>query len=83
MKTEDIRSMTESEIQNKIAEAREKLFKQKIQKSLGQAENPHKIRQTRKDIARLITILAEKRSNNGKGNESGSQAAAAPGKKKG
>jgi len=83
MKTEDIRSMTESEIKNKIAESQEKLFKQKIQKSLGQAENPHKIRQTRKDIARLITILAEKRSNNGKGNESGSQKTKATRKKKG
>lgn len=68
MKAKEIRSMTESEMESKLSESREKLFKQKIQKSLGQAENPHKIRQTRKDKARLITILAEKkRSENGKG----------------
>jgi len=83
MKAKEIRSLTVSEMENKLAELQDKLFKQRIQKSLGQAENPHKIKDTRKDIARLLTILAEKRSNNGKGNESGSQTAAAPGKKKG
>ncbi len=62
MKAKEVRSMTESEIENKIAESQDKLFKQKVQKSLGQNENPHKIKETRKDIARLITILAEKRS---------------------
>jgi large subunit ribosomal protein L29 len=68
MKAKEIRSMTESEITSKLDESQDKLFKQKIQKSLGQTENPHKIRQTKKDIARLITILAEKkRSNNGEG----------------
>jgi large subunit ribosomal protein L29 len=68
MKAKEIRSMTESEIKSKMEEFQDKLFKQKIQKSLGQTENPHKIRQTKKDIARLITILAEKkRSNNGEG----------------
>jgi large subunit ribosomal protein L29 len=68
MKAKEIRSMTESEIQSKLEESQDKLFKQKIQKSLGQTENPHKIRQTKKDIARLITILAEKkRSNHGEG----------------
>jgi large subunit ribosomal protein L29 len=68
MKAKEIRSMTESEMKSKLEEFQDKLFKQKMQKSLGQAENPHKIGQTKKDIARLITILAEKkRSNNGKG----------------
>jgi large subunit ribosomal protein L29 len=68
MKAKEVRSMTESEIKSKLDEFQDKLFKQKIQKSLGQTENPHKIRQTKKDIARLITILAEKkRSNHGKG----------------
>jgi large subunit ribosomal protein L29 len=65
MKAKEIRSMTESEIENKITEFQDKLFKQKVQKALGQAENPHKIKQTRRDIARFITILAEKRSQNG------------------
>ena len=65
MKAKEIRSLTVSEMENKLAELQDKLFKQRIQKSLGQAENPHKMKDTRKDIARLLTILAEKRSNNG------------------
>ena len=66
MKAKEIRSMTISEIENKITESQDKLFKQQIQKSLGQSENPYKIKDTRRDIARLITILAEKRSEDGK-----------------
>ena len=65
MKAKEIRSMTIDEIENKLTESKEKLFKQKIQKSLGQADNPYKIRTSKKDIARLITILAEKRLENG------------------
>jgi len=66
MKVKDIRSMTGDEINNKLEELRDKLFKQKIQKSLGQSDNPHKLGNTRRDIARLLTILSEKRSNNDK-----------------
>ncbi|MGD2087020.1 MAG: 50S ribosomal protein L29 [Candidatus Aminicenantes bacterium] len=79
MKGKEIRSMTESEINSKLEEFQDKLFKQKMQKSLGQAENPHKIRQTKKDIARLITILAEKkRSNYGKGKSEPESKSSAP-----
>lgn len=60
MKSKEIRSMTIDEIQSKLTELQDKLFKQKIQKTMGQSENPFKIRDTRRDIARLITILAEK-----------------------
>ena len=64
MKAKDIRSMTVSEIENKLVESRDKIFKQRMQKALGQAENPFKIRSTRREIAKMITILAEKRSEN-------------------
>jgi large subunit ribosomal protein L29 len=68
MKPKEIRAMTADEIETKITELRDKLFKQKIQKSLGQADNPYKLRSTRRDIARLLTILKEKRSENGNQN---------------
>jgi large subunit ribosomal protein L29 len=66
MKTKDIRTMSDNEIDSKLAELKDKLFKQKFQKTLGQAESPYKIRQTKRDIAKLMTILAEMRSQNGK-----------------
>ncbi len=65
MKTKDIRAMAANEIESKLAELKDKLFKQKFQKTLGQAENPYKIRQTRRDIAKYMTILKEMRSHNG------------------
>jgi large subunit ribosomal protein L29 len=66
MKAKEIRSMTIDEIESKLIESQDKMFKQKFQKALGQSENPYKIKNTRKDIARMQTILAEKRSNDGK-----------------
>ncbi|MBU4405731.1 MAG: 50S ribosomal protein L29 [Candidatus Aminicenantes bacterium] len=66
MKTKDIRTMAVNEIDSKLVELKDKLFKQKFQKTLGQAESPYKIRQTKRDIAKLMTILTEMRSQNGK-----------------
>ena len=66
MKAKDIRSMTIDEMEGKIVELKDKLFKQKIQKSLGQSDNPFKLKETKKDIARISTILTEKRKNDGK-----------------
>jgi large subunit ribosomal protein L29 len=65
MKAKEVRALTVDEMEGKLTELRDKLFKQKIQKSLGQADNPFKIKTTKKDIARIITILNEKRSENG------------------
>jgi large subunit ribosomal protein L29 len=61
MKPKEIRGMTVDEIESKLTEFQDKLFKQKVQKALGQSDNPYKIRDTRRDIARLKTILAEKK----------------------
>ena len=62
MKVKDIRSMTKEEIADKLIEFQDKLFKQKIQKSLGQADNLYKIRHTKKDIAKMKTVIRERES---------------------
>jgi large subunit ribosomal protein L29 len=66
MKVKEIRTMAVTEMEMKLGELKDKLFKQKFQKSLGQAESPYKIRQTKRDIAKLMTILKEMRSKDGK-----------------
>jgi large subunit ribosomal protein L29 len=66
MKVKEIRTLALTEIENKLGELKDKLFKQKFQKTLGQAESPYKIRQTKRDIAKLMTILGEMRSKDGK-----------------
>ena len=66
MKTKEIRGFSVEEMETKLAELQDKLFKQKLQKTLGQLDNPYKLRQTKKDIAKILTVLTEKRYADGK-----------------
>ncbi len=60
MKAEQIREMGLPELEHKEKELQEQLFRLRFQKSLGQLDNALKLRQTRRDIARVRTILKEK-----------------------
>ncbi len=60
MKPEKVREMSEAEIEAEEKKLQEQLFKLRLQKSLGQLDNALKIRETRRDIARVKTILVEK-----------------------
>ena len=62
LKPNDIRNMTEAEIGNKILSARESLFKLRFEQKTGRVEKPHRIMETRKEIARLQTVLREKKN---------------------
>ena len=61
MKASEIRELGEDEIEHKVAELKEALFNLRFQHETGQLENPKKIGETKKDIARLQTILNQKR----------------------
>ncbi len=60
MKAGQIREMSVDELKGKEKELTEQLFRLRIQKSVGQLDNALKIRETRRDIARLKTVLREK-----------------------
>ncbi|WP_419661527.1 RpmC: 50S ribosomal protein L29 [Desulfosarcina variabilis str. Montpellier] len=60
MKATEIRDLNIDEINQKVADLKEALFNLRFQHEIGQLENPKKIGQTKKDIARLRTILNEK-----------------------
>ncbi len=60
MKAGQIREMSVDELKGKERELNEQLFRLRIQKSVGQLDNALKIRATRREIARLKTILKEK-----------------------
>jgi len=62
LKPNDVRNMTEDEINNKIASLREELFKLRFEQKAGRVEKPHRIEQARREIARCYTILAEKKN---------------------
>ena len=62
MKAEKVREMSPEELSGEEKKLQEQLFKLRLQKSLGQLDNALKIRETRRDIARVKTILKEKQA---------------------
>ena len=60
MKTIEIRKMSVEELEAKLAELKTELFNLRFQHAINQLENPHKIVDIKKDIARVMTILREK-----------------------
>lgn len=60
MKAKQLRDQSIEEMRRTEAELSEQLFKLRFQKATGQMENPGKIRQVRRDLARVKTILAER-----------------------
>jgi large subunit ribosomal protein L29 len=61
MKAKEIRELSLEEITTKIRENRESLLQTRLRKQTGQVEKTHEMRVVRKDIARLETILRQKR----------------------
>ncbi|MGC8916165.1 MAG: 50S ribosomal protein L29 [Thermoanaerobaculum sp.] len=60
MKAKQLRDQSIEELRRTEAELLEQLFKLRFQRATGQIENPGKIRQVRRDIARVKTILLER-----------------------
>ncbi|RZS94641.1 50S ribosomal protein L29 [Cecembia calidifontis] len=60
MKNADIRSLSESEIAERIAAEQQNLTKLKFAHAISPIENPNKIKESRRFIARLKTILRAK-----------------------
>ena len=62
MNAKEIRDLAPSEITTKLRETREQLLQLRLRKNTGQVEKPHLLREYRKDIARLETILKQKKT---------------------
>ena len=60
MKPDEIRQMSTEEIQARLAEAYEELMNLRFQHTANQLANPMRMRQVRRDIARMKTILRER-----------------------
>ena len=61
MKPEEVRNLTDDELRHQQRELSDQLFKLKFQLNMGQTESLKKIRDMRKDIARIKTIARESR----------------------
>ena len=60
IKANELRNMTVEEIKQKIETIKKDLFNLRTEAKAGRIEKPHKIKETRKDIARCETIIKEK-----------------------
>ncbi len=59
MKARELRELSGEELERKETDLKDQLFKLKFQHSLGQLENAMKLKNIKKDIARIKTMLIE------------------------
>jgi large subunit ribosomal protein L29 len=62
MKVADIRVMTVDQIDDEVLKLKKEQFNLRFQRATGQLENTARVREVRRDIARLITIARQKRA---------------------
>ena len=60
MKAGEIRELTVDDLRARVKDLEDQTFRLRIQKSMGQLEAPAKVREIRRDLARIKTILKEK-----------------------
>lgn len=60
MKTKELRASSVEDLKNKLVESQQDFFKLRFQHAIGQLEKTSSIQTTRKNIARILTILREK-----------------------
>lgn len=59
-KATSMRDLSKDEIVQRVGELREELFNLRFRNTMRQLDNPLKIRETRREMARLLTVLNEK-----------------------
>jgi large subunit ribosomal protein L29 len=62
LKPTELRQLTVEELRDREQELADKLFTFRLQKVTGQLEKPSKVREAKRDLARVLTVLREKRS---------------------
>ncbi len=63
MKINELRELSTDELQDKLAEAKQELFNLRFQNAINQLENPKRIGDVKKTIARILTIIQERAIN--------------------
>ena len=64
MKATELREMTDVELNKQLKDLKAELFNLRFQHALNQLDNPIRIEAVKKDIARVMTVLAEKNAKN-------------------
>ncbi|MBI3972458.1 MAG: 50S ribosomal protein L29 [Chloroflexi bacterium] len=61
MKASELRQLSDAELEKRLADARQELFNLRFQLATRQLENVRRIREVRKDIARILLIQSDRR----------------------
>ena len=61
VKAEDLRAKTADELKDQLVDLKKEQFNLRFQRATGQLENTARVRQVRRDIARIQTIMRDKR----------------------
>jgi large subunit ribosomal protein L29 len=59
-KPQELRDMSDDELETKLSEAKEELFNLRFQLVTGQLDNPMRIKVMRKEVARILTVIRER-----------------------
>ena len=62
LKTEDLRAMTPDQLDDELLKLKKEQFNLRFQRATGQLENTSRVREVRRDIARLKTVQIQKRN---------------------
>ncbi|MGI6167407.1 MAG: 50S ribosomal protein L29 [Eubacteriales bacterium] len=62
MKAKEIRELSVEELNNKLKELKTELFNLRFQLAINQLENTNRITEVKRDIARVLTVLQEKKN---------------------
>ena len=60
MLAKDMRELSSEELDRRLADTRQELFNLRFQSATGQLENVARLRHTRREIARILTVLQER-----------------------
>jgi large subunit ribosomal protein L29 len=60
MKAKELREMSAEQLNAKLKDLKDELFNLRFQLAINQLDNPHKITDVKRDIARVMTVLSEK-----------------------
>ena len=62
MKATELRNKTSEELEAMLKDLKSELFTLRFQHAINQLDNPRKIAETKKDIARVMTVMSEKKA---------------------
>ena len=63
VKTKDLRAMTVDELETKLTENKKEQFNLRVQQATGQLQNTSNIRKARREIAKINTLITERKKN--------------------